>query len=201
MLAGFTALLSGPLAAYFRNKNPVHKKLGSVYFYSMLFVFVTAILLSIVTKNLFLLFVGFFSFNFAWTGFRNIRIMKSGLNKIDFISGYTSISLNVLLLIFGAYLLIKSITGLAVVAIVFGAIGILTSSTWLRKLKKGIERKNWIFEHISAMGAAYIATFTAFAVTNMYFVPEIFRWLLPTLIGSIILTVYLSKARKLGRTF
>lgn len=39
------------------------------------------------------------------------------------------------------------------------------------------------------MKAAYIATFTAFSVTNITFLPEVATWLLPTVTGSIGISV------------
>ena len=50
------------------------------------------------------------------------------------------------------------------------------------------------------MLAAYIATFTAFAVTNITFLPGLLVWLTPTVIGSagIAMTITYYK-RKFGR--
>jgi hypothetical protein len=62
---------------------------------------------------------------------------------------------------------------------------------------RGAERGTWFFRHIIGMFSAYIATFTAFAVTNLEFLPPVVLWLLPSVVGSlgISLTVRHYKAR------
>jgi hypothetical protein len=47
--------------------------------------------------------------------------------------------------------------------------------------------KSWLIKHISMIGGAYIATLTAFLVTNVNFSPAWVIWLAPTIIGSILL--------------
>ena len=58
----------------------------------------------------------------------------------------------------------------------------------------------WMYKHIGQMGGAYIATMTAFLVNNYRFfpfLPPIALWLLPTLFGTVLITIVLKKYKKL----
>ena len=46
-------------------------------------------------------------------------------------------------------------------------------------------KHDWFYNHLGRMIGSYIATFTAFCVVNIQFMPQIIVWLFPGLIGGI----------------
>ena len=50
-----------------------------------------------------------------------------------------------------------------------------------------------MFYHLSAMLAAYISAVTAFIVINAHSVPMLYRWLVPGVIGTLVITAFSSK--------
>ena len=66
---------------------------------------------------------------------------------------------------------------------------------WKRKWVKN----DWLCTHIGRMGGSFIATSTAFLLTNIHFEPAWIVWLAPTVIGSPIIAVAIGKWKvKLG---
>ena len=51
-------------------------------------------------------------------------------------------------------------------------------------IKGAAYKQHWLAGHIVSMGAGYIATWTAFVVTNVTFLPPVIVWLAPAAIGS-----------------
>jgi hypothetical protein len=153
--------------------------------------------LSIFKNNAFLFLIGFFSFSFVWNGRRSIRIMKNrDPKKIDHFVNSFMIALNGLLLLLAIYFAFtQGLSTLAILAFVFGSVGLWTSIMRYQKFKRGLSAKLWVGEHISNMGGGYIAALTAFSAKNLLFLPEIVAWLWPTVIGTLILTIYLRKYR------
>jgi hypothetical protein len=48
-------------------------------------------------------------------------------------------------------------------------------------------KQHWLTGHIASMGAGYIATWTAFVVTNVRFLPPVLVWLAPSAIGAVLI--------------
>jgi hypothetical protein len=75
--------------------------------------------------------------------------------------------------------------------LVFGIILLGFAMRDLRKLTKNPtlqpNDKTWLIKHIGMISGAYIATLTAFLVTNINFNPGWVVWLTPTLVGSILI--------------
>lgn len=85
-----------------------------------------------------------------------------------------------------------------VVMLVFGAIGTLMVYGDI-KFYQGIikSRTFWLRGHIARMCGAYIASLTAFLVVNIYFLPPLVIWLLPTVIITPLIVKW-SRKYKMG---
>lgn len=70
VLAGFTSLIAGPVAAATTKGGKSHRKWGMIYFWGMLVVFITAIIVSTYKFIPFLFMIAFFSFYQVFTGYR-----------------------------------------------------------------------------------------------------------------------------------
>ncbi|HVF97644.1 MAG TPA: hypothetical protein VM871_09995, partial [Flavisolibacter sp.] len=64
-------------------------------------------------------------------------------------------------------------------------------------------KQHWLAGHIASMGGGYIATWTAFIVTNIHFLPPVLVWLLPTVVGTVCIAYsirkYVKPAAKVAR--
>lgn len=181
--AGSTALAVGPFAMFSAKGRTLHRRAGIVYVWAMVAVVVSAVFLAIYRPNLFLLGIAVLSFYLTFAGYRALfhkRLHEGvGVTWLDrTVSGVT--------LLFGLGLVAYGvITGFSLLPIVFGILTAVLVSREFRKYAGHVEKGEWFFAHIIGMLAAYIATFTAFAVTNVEFLPETLVWLMPTVIGSV----------------
>jgi uncharacterized membrane protein len=181
--AGFLALLSGPVAMFARKGGGLHRAAGKTFVWAMLAVVATAAALAIWNSNTFLLTVAVISFHLTFTGWRAAQRHgeRSGQAELldSSVSGGT--------LIFGVGLILAGLVGGAVDSLAIG-LGFLTAALAVPQLirfRRGAGGEGWFFRHTIGMLSAYIATFTAFAVTNLGFLPAGLAWVLPSVIGSL----------------
>src|SRR4051812_101788 len=73
IVSGFLALSCGTFAVIARKGSPSHIRSGRIFYYSMLLVSVSALLLSGYKQNLFLFCIGIFSFYQNYAGARAVR--------------------------------------------------------------------------------------------------------------------------------
>jgi uncharacterized membrane protein len=175
---GFTALVTGLLAIVSRKGGVLHKRSGSIFFWCMVTVALTAVVLSAMRGHAFLLHIGLFALYQAHGGWRSIRnkalrpaaqdwllLAIGGIN-----GGWMVATLNPVLLVFG---------GISV------WLAIQDTRTFIRTARGGtVGPKAWLVRHIGMMLGTYIATFTAFLLTAMGR-NDLggMAWLAPTIIG------------------
>ncbi|MGB3616550.1 MAG: hypothetical protein WBA12_00390, partial [Catalinimonas sp.] len=70
---GFVALLAGLLAVVIRKSHPMHRWQGLIFFWAMVGVTLTAVVLALHRDNFFLLAIGVFSGYMTWSGRRALR--------------------------------------------------------------------------------------------------------------------------------
>ena len=197
ILAGFVALGAG-LGAFLTEKGGLrHRRLGMGYVYSMAVVSGTALVLLPLDPTFarqFLALVAIFSFYFAFSGYRVLSRKRPGDDpaRVDWAAVTLLGASSVGLLAMGALRSLDG-SGFAVVLLVFGAIGTIFAGNDGRDLRSGLERGQWVAGHVTRMGAGYIATVTAFSSVNFLFLPQVLRWLWPTLLGTPLL-FYLARA-------
>lgn len=195
IIGGAVALLSGLLAMFAQKRRGLHSKSGLVYAISMFVVAISAIIVSLQKDLLFLLLVGFFSLYLVSSAWRSLYqfTAKSPLNPLlDYVIIFSGWITAGYMLFIGVKALLKS-NFFGLVPGVFGVIIILLSVGYLNRLRNKGPRKEWLRGHISGMGGAYIATLTAFLVVNVQFQPAWVLWLLPTVVGSVIISRAVSK--------
>lgn len=175
---GALALLTGAVSILTKKGGKLHRKLGLVFFYSMLAVAFSAFIISIVKDIPFLLAISVFSFYLNYTGY---RVLKNKTGKYEWFDwGITALTAAT------AGYMISTTT---IVLMAFGVLlcFILFRNAWtqFKGADKIIEaRKRKIQAHLGNMSGTYIATVTAFLVVNVNFVkPGWLVWLLPTAIG------------------
>lgn len=161
IIAGHGALIFGLVAMMGKKGTKRHIFSGRVFYYSMVVVSITAISLSLIKQNWFLLHIGIFVFYQAHAGFRAATFKSLKPNFWD-----------LLLMIAAAINGVVMVLSLKVVLMVFGFISLSLVAGDLRlyyqifKVKK-IAPKQWLARHIGMMIGGYIGTVTAFLVVNV----------------------------------
>lgn len=185
IIGGTVALVSGGIAFTVRKAKGWHTKSGITFYYAMLLMGVSAIILCVLKFNPFLLIVGLFSLYMAITGYRSIRL--SADKPVSLQTDWFVWRLTLCVMLFYLLVYLQSAnTGMAPVLMVFSTILLLMLILDFKFLKKKQtrNRQQLLRRHISRMGGAYIATVTAFFVTNVHLEPAFISWLLPTAIGT-----------------
>jgi hypothetical protein len=187
IIGGFVALIAGFIATITAKGKTRHRRSGRWYFWGMTAVFLTAVPIGILKERWFLFMVGFFSYYLVVRGYRILYLKKLGAGQK---AGALDWSIVAIAVAFGASLVVWSFLstakGFATVALVFGIICLGFSARDIQLFVLGPKLKNhWVFGHITSMGAGYIATWTAFVVTNVHFLPTVVVWLAPTVVGTV----------------
>ncbi len=187
ILSGTGALLSGLLAMVFKKGGSTHRKSGKVFFFAMLSVCITAILISIMKDNRFLLSIGIFSFYQLFAGYRSVK------NKTLKPAWYEW-----LFLLIGTVNATQMIWSGNLVLIIFGSLSgiqmIAELRLFLKTRKAEVAKNSWLKRHIGMMMGSYIATLTAFLVVNInHFEPAWLPWILPTIIFTPLIVYFTQK--------
>lgn len=201
-IAGGTAgLISGSIAASVKKGGKVHLLSGKLFFYGMLAASISALVISWLPNhhNLFLFAVGGFTFYMTVTGYRIVflkRMVKHNPQPISWID-YSIALFN---LVFSGFLLVLAVMAalkgnmFALVPAVFGLVclNFLRMDYALLTGKKQI-RDVWMSNHISRMMGAMIASYTAFLVVNVQIQQQWILWLLPGVLGGILISRFTRK--------
>ena len=204
VIAGFTSLITGGIASFTNKGGKAHRRSGKWYFWAMTGVFVTAIAVSTLKNLAFLFMIGFFSYYFVVRGYRLLYLKGLGRTQK---AGALDWSITAVALLFGiglvTWAVMQKLNGNSFwpVPFVFGIVSGSFAIVDMRLYIKGPSfKQHWLAGHIVSMGAGYIATWTAFVVTNVRFLPPVFVWLAPSVIGSIFISMSIRKYIKPKKT-
>jgi len=191
--AGMTCLFSGILAVATKKGGKYHRVSGKFYFIAMFTLIITALLLAFYRSNTFLLLIASFSFYMTWAGVRSIRNKSLQPNILDWLflfsalitAGFMISTFNIVLIVFGSLLSVN---------VVQETVTFIQS-----KNDRFVGTNKWLIRHIGMMMGSFIATTTAFLVTNVQnFEPGWLPWLAPTVVGSPLIAYFTRKAIKQG---
>ena len=192
---GSIALLTGLVAVIARKGKTIHKKFGLVFYYTMILSGTSAMLIAVLPnhENPFLFAVGIFSLYFVLTGYRALRFKRKASDlKIDKAIALVMLFTGVLMIVLPVVLL----GSINIVLGVFGIVGIIFSIKDLRLFKEPKRlRSLWLKLHLGKMLGGYIAASTAFVVVNQ-FIPGVYAWFAPGIIGSVIIVYWNKKINK-----
>ncbi|MDN5203971.1 DUF2306 domain-containing protein [Fulvivirgaceae bacterium BMA10] len=187
--AGMIALAVAPIAMVTKKGGKQHRLWGKVYFWGMTIVTITALVMSIYKFIPFLLMIAIFSYYSIVSGYRTLYHKKlhkgEGVKLIDWFALVITAIFNVAFVLWGISMVLNSSDGFfAYLAIGFGIGGLSLVISNLRSFIKPPKEKNaWLFNHIGGMIGGYIATLTAFSATVLNFLPGIWAWIWPSIIG------------------
>jgi Predicted membrane protein (DUF2306) len=197
IFAGFTALTTGLVPMFSKKGSKTHKTWGTVYYWAMFIVAVTAIIrFQMKPRLIFFAGIAVFSFYNTFTGVRLIHRKKNP--KPIFVDWFGAILmvLGSLVMLYFAYSTFKVSVSLAILFAVFGTFMLVLVFEDLRVFtgRKQIDNnvpvqtRYWFQNHISRMGGSYIATVTAFlVVNNPPQIPGLVVWIAPGVIGGFII--------------
>jgi len=194
--AGAMSFLLAPIALVTAKGGKQHKRWGKVYLWSMGAVAATAVPMAFFFPVRFLALVAVFSFYFAFSGYRVLRLKELArggrAESIDWIAAVFTFCTSALLAWLGAFRPV-SIEVIGVVGVVFGFIGMQVSfGQMLSFVRKPKEKMFWWYTHLGNFIGSYIAAWSAFSVVTASRVlgNQWYVWLWPTIIGvpAIVLT-------------
>ena len=193
IICGFTALVTGGIASLTKKGGKGHRSSGKWYFWAMTGVFITAIVVSVLKDRVFLFMIGFFSYYFVVRGYRQLYL--KGLGKTQKAAGLDW-AITGIALLFGlslvTFAVMQKLAGISFwpVPLVFGIVsGSFAVADMKLYIKGPTFKQHWLAGHIVSMGAGYIATWTAFVVTNVRFLPPVLVWLTPSVIGAVLISM------------
>ena len=192
---GGIALICGGVALSTKKGNMLHKKSGKLFYLTMLVSSFFALIISVLPNHIspFLFSIGVFSAYLIISGYRSLRLKKTGINlKPDII-------LAVIMIFTGLAMVLYPVLlegGFNIVLLVFGILGIVFGIRDLVMFKNPkMMRKKWLNRHLGNMTGGYIAAVTAFFVVNDI-IGGLFNWFLPTVIGSIYISYWINKLNR-----
>jgi hypothetical protein len=204
IIFGTSALLSGACAMLVRKTPGIHTKAGKIFYLSMYGAAATALLLSLINFSPFLLSIGIFTFYLTYTGKNAIdNWRRKEPLQADFYTQLPPIIGMVVALWMIANPIITMIqTNNIYVPLlaIFGTILLINAGQDFIFLRNPAnlypKNKDFLLQHIGKMGGSYIAATTAFLVNNVSLDPAWIVWLLPTFVGSFMITLAIIKWKK-----
>tara|TARA_R110002049_G_scaffold216946_1_gene388365 strand:+ start:1026 stop:1658 length:633 start_codon:yes stop_codon:yes gene_type:complete len=194
VVSGFTALLSGLIIFILKKGGRNHKKVGRVFFYAMLLVVFSAVIVATLKSNLFLILIAGFSLFMNYSGYRSIKNKSLKPNTLDWT-----------ILLLGTVNTVLMIYSMNIILMVFGGISVTLVigefKTFIKTSRnQPIPKMAWLKRHIGMMMGTYLATITAFIVTagprtSWYEMiqPQWLPWILPTIILTPMIAFYTRK--------
>jgi uncharacterized membrane protein len=188
--AGMTAFFVAPVALLARKGGQAHALWGHVFFWGMVAVVTSAVPLTVLKPNTFLFLVAAFSFHLSLSGYRAVVRRRAAdparAAKLDLAIAAAMVLFYLALAGWGVHLFtLRPHHPFGYVSLAFAGIGLRFSVTEIYGfLRPSGDRMAWWYDHMQGMVASYIAAVSAFSAVNFVFLPDVLRWLWPTLIGA-----------------
>jgi hypothetical protein len=194
--AGFTALSSAAVAVATPKGKRWHVYAGRAFVMGMAVVFLTALPMTVIKPNLFLLLIAIFSFYLAVSGWLRAR-NRSGIPvPAEWIVAVAMVLAAVAM--GGRGIAMRAMgNSMGIVLLVFGGIGGLLAVRDLMSLRAHRYRGNVrIAAHVGRMLAGTIAAVTAFTVVNVRIEPMFVVWLAPTVVLTPVIVYWNRRVRR-----
>jgi len=182
ILAGTIALLAAAFAICSEKGKKIHITAGKTYYWGMVGIFLTALPMSIITSNVFLFLIAFFSFYLAFAGRRFAQNRKGIASIVDWIAVGLMIAAGLGMWVLAVFYSIEN-NSQYITLTVFGFLAILLGYTdYIAYKRQEATGKKRIARHLSNMMGGTIAVVTAVLVVNVNMEPQWLPWVLPTLL-------------------
>jgi uncharacterized membrane protein len=196
ILAGTVALGSGLVAIFAAKGRQNHNRSGRTYELAMYAVGVSAILMTLLKFNPFLLSIGIFALYLTYAGkralfyFRLRQTYSPGIpDKLPSVAGLVT---GLFMIGFPVWQMVMQGSFFVPVLAIFGFTLSGSCIGDLYRLRKPElftpGNKVWLLKHIGMMGGAYISTVTAFLVNNVHIEQQWLVWVAPTAVGTVLIS-------------
>jgi hypothetical protein len=194
--AGFTALSSAAVAVATPKGERRHVYSGRAFVIGMAVVFLTALPMTVMKPNLFLLLIAIFSFYLTVSGWLRARNRSGIPTAAEWIAAIAMVLGAVAMGGRGIAMLAVGLS-MGTVLLVFGGIGGLLAVRDLMSLRAHRYRGNVrIAAHVGRMLGGTIAAVTAFAVVNVRMEPAFIVWLAPTVVLTPLIVYWVARVRR-----
>ena len=187
--AGTSSFLLAPIALATAKGGKQHKRWGKVYLWSMGIVAATAIPMAFFFPVRFLALVAVFSFYFAFSGYRVLRLKElargGSAQTIDWFAAVVTFATSALLA-WLSWFHPSEIEVIPAVGVAFGFIGMGGAVRQILLFtRKPTQKMFWWYTHLGNFIASYIAAWSAFSVVTLgpLLGNHWYVWLWPTMIG------------------
>jgi hypothetical protein len=196
---GGLGLVTGIGSIIVKKGSKPHKKMGKLFSIGMIISSLISMPISWLPnhENIFLFLIGLFTIYLVISG-NQILTFKSKSKKlakpIDKIISGSMLTLSILMILFGTYVMIKG-NSTYLLFVFFGGFGLsLTIRDFI--FYKNVEKtKNgWLSNHIGKMIGAFIASITAFIVAGLG-IGNLIAWTLPSILGTIYIVYWRRKLK------
>jgi len=196
---GGVGLITGLTIIFFKKGNLNHKRLGSLFSWSMI---ISSLISLIVARmphheNTFLFLIGIFTIYMVMAGNRALTFKstkKAKANLTDKLVSIFMIASALIMVGFGIIGLVHS-QPQSILFIFFGGAGLfLTYGDFKLFANTLVNRKLWLINHLSRMLGAFIASITAFLVAGMKY-DNLWAWMLPRILGNIYISYLIRKTK------
>lgn len=160
-----------------------HRCAGRLYTLCMAAALLLALIVALLTFNVFLFLIGLFSGYFVYTGWRLAQVKNGQRSLTDQLASQFMVACSVAMVAYGIYLTISD-EPLGVALAVFGVFAFIPAWQDVKRGSDWPRAKDRIVLHLNRMGGASIATLTAVFVVNVQTSPAFIAWLLPTIAGT-----------------
>lgn len=201
--AGTVALLCGAAALMAVKGRKGHKQTGQVYNYCMYVVGLSALVMTILRFNPFLLSISVFTLYLTFSGMRAMQYWREGratLTLREKLPYLLAAATALFMILYPIALMVMARSAFVPVLSVFGGIMLVLSLKDLQLIADetttGKQNRIWLMQHIGKMSGSYIAAITAFLVNNVSIKPSWIVWILPTVVGTVLTTLATRKWSK-----
>ena len=199
VVAGNLALLSAAGAVVFAKGGRAHAWTGRAFALGMTIIFLTAVPMTLIKPNLFLLLVALFNFYLVSTGWLRARNRRGVPQPAEWALAGAMALVAIGMAGRGAMMLNAGVS-MGVVLIAFAAIGGLLAFRDLSGLRaQAFRGKERIVSHLTRMLGGTIGAITAFIVTNVRFEPAFVLWLLPSVVLTPLIVYWSRRVRGAAR--
>ena len=201
VLTGTIVLFVAPAALLTRKGGRWHRRWGQIFTAAMAVVLVSAAFMWQAQGHVFLLVLDFVCAYLVFEGFRVIarrrrRTPDRVADRIDVGAAVVILVCSTALVALAATARTPLMHDIASVLVGLAAIAAVFALLDLRAVVARVQtRLGSLLLHISAMMAAYISAVTAFCVINFHGVPMNLRWIVPSVLGSVVIAYFSTQYR------
>lgn len=196
IIFGGLALLTGSWVILSKKGTPQHKRIGKVFYGSMLVAAVLSCGIAVLPahENIFLFCIGLFTIYLLLAGYRalNFRQKNPNLQKDKLLA--LGLGIVGLVLITFPILLYQQPN---IISGVFGVVSVYFGLSDLRLFRKPpLLQEQWLRIHLSKTVGAYLAAVTAFFVVNNILLVPMWNWFAPGVLGTLYILYWTQKIKK-----